>query len=74
MLFLSKNKEEKNMVADSWTLVVEATSKNEVEEWLTVEPECCYRILEQQDTLKVGFESIDDAFRFRMHFDEVLLV
>lgn len=61
------------MVASSWVLRVDAASKEKVEQWLGLEAKKDYVLLNEQDTVGVDFASIDDAFRFRMHFDEELV-
>ena len=61
------------MVASSWILRVDAASKDKVEEWLGQEAKNGYVLVDASDTVQVDFLSIDDAFRFRMQFDDELV-
>lgn len=61
------------MVARSWILRAMPTSKSKVEKWLKDEATNSYVLADETDKIKVSFVSIDDAFRFRMQFDEELL-
>ena len=58
------------MVASSWTLQVEPDSKEEIAIWLGAETTAHFNMVLDNDTMLVQLNSIDDAFRFRMQFDE----
>lgn len=62
------------MVATSWTLRADIASKNEIEQWLADEVSSRFSLTSNGLELFVELENIDDAFRFRMHFDEVLKI
>jgi hypothetical protein len=62
------------MVASTWTLRVDAASKNEVEEWLVEEQGDLEAIVDVDDeSVELIFSEISDAFRFRLQFDEALI-
>lgn len=57
----------------SWILRAAPASKDKVENWLKVEATAGYVLLSDTDSVQVDFLSIDDAFRFRLQFDEELV-
>lgn len=62
------------MVASTWTLRVDAASKDKVEKWLVEEHGDLGPIISSDDeVLELAFSKIDEAFRFRLQFDEELL-
>lgn len=61
------------MVASPWILRVAPASRDQVENWLKAEATSQYILVCDQDSVEVDFDSIDDAFRFRMQFDEELV-
>lgn len=61
------------MVASPWILRVEPASMEQVENWLKVEATGQYVLSSDRDSVEVDFSTIDDAFRFRMQFDEELI-
>jgi hypothetical protein len=70
---LWEHSEEKNMTARSWKLRVASVSVPEVEAWLRAETNDSYIVATTDKGVVVDFLSIDDAFRCRLHFDDVLL-
>ena len=60
------------MVASSWTLRVEPASEEEIAAWLASETTSKFSMILEQDEILVELGSIDDAFRFRMRFDEII--
>lgn len=61
------------MVASSWKLRATPASKDKVENWLAQEAKQGYVLVQTNDAVLVDFLGIDDAFRFRLQFDEDLL-
>lgn len=61
------------MSASSWILRTNPTSKVKVEKWLAVEATNEYDIVANSNEVQVDFKGIDDAFRFRLQFDEELV-
>lgn len=61
------------MVANSWVMRVDPASKAKVEKWLDVEATNGYVLVSDTDAVQVDFLTIDDAFRFRLQFDEELV-
>jgi hypothetical protein len=62
------------MVASTWTLWVDAASKDKVVKWLADEHVDQSAIVNaDDDSLELSFSGIDEAFRFRLQFDEDLL-
>lgn len=61
------------MVAGSWVLRVDVAVKEKVENWLKVEAKSQYIIMSDADDVEIDFDNIDDAFRFRMQFDDELI-
>jgi hypothetical protein len=61
------------MVASPWILRLEPASKNDVMAWLSVEATGLYVVASDDESVEVDFDSIDDAFRCRMHFDADIL-
>lgn len=61
------------MVASSWTVRVDPASKVEVDEWLDDEKVVGYVIISDDKAVEIDFLNINDAFRFRLQFDQDLL-
>lgn len=61
------------MVATSRILRVMPASKEKIVRWLKIEAVGTYDMVSTDNEIQVGFNSIDDAFRFRMQFDEELV-
>ena len=61
------------MVASSWILRVAPESKEKVEAWLNTEATKGYVLIPTNEAVQVDFLGIDDAFRFRLQFDEELV-
>lgn len=61
------------MVSGSWVLRVDVAVKEKVENWLKVEAKSQYIIMTDTDDVEIDFDNIDDAFRFRMQFDDELI-
>lgn len=57
----------------SWILRAAPASKDKVENWLKDESIKGYVLITSADAVQVDFLNIDDAFRFRMQFDEELV-
>ena len=60
-------------VTNSWILELVPESKDRGLEWLKDEGVSGYCLIPTQEAVQVGFNHIDDAFRFRLQFDEELL-
>lgn len=56
-----------------WNLRADPVSKEIVEAWLKEEALEGYVISVKPEAMQIGFSNIDDAFRFRLQFDEVLI-
>lgn len=61
------------MVASSWKLRLDPTAESLVDDWLRDEKVAAYDISCDRDLLEVELHDIDDAFRFRLQFDEDIL-
>jgi len=61
------------MSSNTWTICVAAEAEEKVVRWIADEDISIYRVHQEDNTVQVGFDSIDDAFRFRMQFDEDLV-
>lgn len=61
------------MFPSNWMLHVNPEAKDKVTEWLADEEVQGYSMVPTTDAVHVGFNNIDDAFRFRLQFDEELL-
>lgn len=61
------------MVASPWCLRVEPVMKGVVEDWLRAEATSEYVLVWDDSSLEVDFSCVDDAFRFRLQFDEELI-
>ena len=61
------------MVANSWVMRARPDSKTKVEKWLEDEKVEGYVLNPANDGLEVAFSNIDDAFRFRLQFDNELV-
>lgn len=61
------------MVASPRCLRVEPAMKGVVEDWLQVEATGEYVLVWDSTSLEIDFSSIDDAFRFRLQFDQELI-
>lgn len=57
----------------SWILRAAPVSKEKVENWLKTETTGGYVLITQEDEVRIDFLTIDDAFRFRLQFDEELV-
>lgn len=61
------------MVASSWVMRANPASKSKVEKWLADEQVVAYVLNPTPEAVQVNFFNIDDAFRFRLQFDEELV-
>lgn len=61
------------MVANSWVMRASPESKAKVEKWLQDEQIQGYMLIPTAEAVEIDFVSIDDAFRFRLQFDEDLV-
>ena len=61
------------MTTNSWQIKVDASSAQEVNKWLAEETSKSFEIVSQNSEIVLDFHGIDDAFRFRMRFDEILV-
>ena len=61
------------MFPSSWILQLSPESREKVVKWLQDEGLNGYSVIPTEEAVQVGFTNIDDAFRFRMQFDEDLL-
>ena len=56
-----------------WNLRADPQSTEIIETWLKEEAIEGYVINVKPEVVQIDFSSIDDAFRFRLQFDEVLV-
>lgn len=61
------------MVANTWTLEAAPEAHEAVEKWLDEEAATGYVLEATEEVVRVDFYNIDDAFRFRLQFDEELV-
>lgn len=57
----------------SWIVRADSASEDQVEAWLACETKGDFQVSRSVDAVAVDFSSIDDAFRFRLQFDEQLV-
>lgn len=58
---------------NNWVLRVNPEVKAKVEKWLVREATTEGTIMDTKDVMLVSLTSIDDAFRFRIQFDESIV-
>lgn len=58
---------------NNWVLRVNPEVKAKVEKWLAREASTQGTLVDTSDVILVSLTSIDDAFRFRLQFDESLV-
>lgn len=61
------------MVAHSWVMRACPEAKAKVEKWLKDEQVQGYVLVPTTEAVEVDFVNINDAFRFRLQFDEELV-
>jgi hypothetical protein len=61
------------MILTNWKLRVDAAVETEVKIWLNNEAEDRFDVQTGEFEVEVGFKNINDAFRFRLQFDDELL-
>lgn len=61
------------MATNSWTLRVDSSIREIVENWLKLETIVAH-LEEKSSLLDVTFSQVEDAFCFRLKFDEFILL
>ena len=61
------------MITSAWVMRASSEAKTRVEKWLQEESVRNYVLTSNPDVVEIGFSNIEDAFRFRLHFDEELV-
>jgi len=61
------------MITSAWVMRASSEAKARVEKWLQEESVRNYVLTSNPDVVEIGFSNIEDAFRFRLHFDEELV-
>jgi hypothetical protein len=61
------------MAANSWILKASPDIGAKVQRWLDVEATQSYTMDAREDAVLIDFHGIQDAFKFRLQFDEQLV-
>lgn len=61
------------MITNVWVMRASSEAKAKVEKWIQEESVRNYTLTANPNVVEIGFTSIEDAFRFRLHFDEELI-